>query len=108
MVAKKVSKKESPEGKSSGISSQSVRNNISIILGVFSVLISFIFPYIVAITGTLGVIFAYLEKGKVSKKSNLWAFILNIVGIFLAIILLTISLVMVLFYSSSEWMGGTL
>lgn len=78
----------------------SAKNNLSLILGVFSILISFIFPYIVAITGVLGLIFAYVEKGKVQRKANIWAFVLNVVGLFLAIVFLTISLVAILLYGS--------
>lgn len=100
MVKRKVSNKEASKGGESGLPNQSVKNNLSIILGVFSVLASFLFPYLVSITGVLGLIFAYLEKGKVSRKTNTWAFILNLVGVFLAIILLTISVVALLFFSN--------
>jgi hypothetical protein len=70
-----------------------VVNIVSIVLGSISIIISFIFPYFVAITGTLGVILAYVEKEKGSKKLNSWALILNIIGIFLAILILSIALV---------------
>jgi hypothetical protein len=106
MVAKKISRKESGKETSANMPVQSVKNNVSIILGVLSILISFVLPYGVAITGVLGLIFAYIEKGKVSKRSNLWAFVLNLVGVFLAIVVLTVSFLAVLLYSSQLNLTG--
>lgn len=69
-----------------------VQNIISIVLGSCSIVASFFIPYVVAVTGVLGIIFAYMQKGKGQAKANRWAFILNVVGIFLAIVLLTLAL----------------
>lgn len=107
-MRKKVSKKEPSKGGDSKLENQSVKNNISLILGVFSILISFIFPYIIAITGILGLIFAYNEKGKVQRKANMWAFILNLIGLFLAVVFLTVSLVAVLLYGSDLNLAGAI
>ena len=107
-MEKKASKKLPLKGGSLKLEIQSARNNVSLILGVLSILISFIFPYLVAISGVLGVIFAYVEKGKVSRKANLWAFTLNLIGLFLAIVLLTISLVAVLLYGSELNLAGVI
>ena len=87
MVKKKVSKKVVNKN------SQNPKNTISIVLGALSVIFSFVLPYFVVITGVLGIVFAYVEKGNVSKKLNLWAFVLNLVGLALAIVFLTFALV---------------
>ncbi len=100
MAMKKLSKKDSVRELSQKSEKQSVKNNVSIILGVLSVLLSVFAPYFVAITGVLGIIFAYVEKGRVPRRSSTWAFVLNLVGIFLAIIILTISFFAVLYYGS--------
>jgi len=71
-------------------------NIIAIILGGISVIFSFFAPYIVMITGILGVIFAYVKKGKGHEKSNAWAFVLNVIGLFLALLMLTLSIITVI------------
>ncbi len=75
------------------------KNILSIVLGSISIILAYFMPYIVAITGILGVIFAYTEKGKGARKLNIWAFVLNLVGLFLAIIFLTLSLVTIMYLS---------
>lgn len=110
MVTKKVSKKTSQKvvSKKSEVSpkyskdSKDVKNVVSIVLGAISIVFAFFFPYGVAITGVLGTIFAYTEKGKVSKKASLWALILNLIGIFLAIIILSLSFIALLAISSGQ------
>ncbi|MBS3084992.1 hypothetical protein J4411_03725 [Candidatus Pacearchaeota archaeon] len=106
MVGKLVSAKGVHKVGSSGLPVQSVKNNISIIFGALSVLISFLIPYAVAIIGVVGIILAYTEKGKVLRKSNLWAFVLNVVGLFLAILFLTLSLVALVLLNGSEILNG--
>ncbi len=75
---------------------RNIKNTISIILGLISLAAAYLIPYIVAVTGVLGIIFAYTEKGKAPRKQNTWAFVLNLIGLFLAIIFLTISLVVLI------------
>lgn len=98
MVSKKVGKKVvkkriSSEEKTVTISKFKSMNITSVVLGGLSVVFGILLPYVVGITGTLGIIFAYIYKDKKYKKLNQWAFILNIIGIFLAIVILTLSIV---------------
>ena len=73
-----------------------IYNIIAIVLGGISIILSFFIPFLVGITGILGLIFAYVQKEKGSRKLNLWAFIINLIGVFLAIIILMISLIVIL------------
>jgi len=84
-------KKEEPKKRNN------VKNIISIILGAVSILASFFFPYIVLLTATVGIIFAYVEKGKGFEKSNIWAFVLNLIGFVfaLAIVILAIAAIII-------------
>ncbi len=82
-------------------SSRDVLSITSIIMGVVSIIFAFFIPYLVGITGILGAVFAYVKKGKNSKKLNLWGFVLNMIGLFLAIIMLTISLLAVMMQNLS-------
>lgn len=97
MAKKKVVKKESNPSKVN-----ETKNIVSIVLGSISILISFLVPYFVAILGTVGIIFAYTEKGKSSKKLNTWAFVLNLVGFFLAILFLTLSLLAIIYVGMAQ------
>lgn len=99
MAKKKVVKKEV---KNSEPKKKETKNIISIILGSISIIISILVPYFVAITGTLGIIFAYVEKGKGSKKLNTWAFVLNLIGLFLAIVFLTLSLLTIIYLGMAQ------
>ena len=68
------------------------KNIFSIILGGISILISWILPYLIIVTGTIGIILAYSEKGKNSAKLNKWGFILNLIGLVLGLIFLTLTM----------------
>ena len=78
-MAKRVMKKNSK---------RETKNIVSIVLGGISILIALIFPYFSGLIATVGVILAYLEKGKSSIKLNKWAFILNVIAIVLSVVIL--------------------
>ena len=75
------------------LSKSKAMNVTSVVLGGLSIVFGFLFPYVVGVTGILGLIFAYVYKDKRYKKLNRWAFVLNLIGIFLAILILTLSIV---------------
>lgn len=64
------------------------KNIISIVLGSFSIIAALLLPYFSGLIGCVGLILAYLEKGKSSIKLNKWAFILNMIAIVISIIIL--------------------
>lgn len=99
MAKKKVVRKEA---KNSESKNKETKNIVSIVLGSISILISFLVPYFVAILGTVGIIFAYTEKGKSSKKLNTWAFVLNLIGFVLAIFFLTLSLLAIIYLGMAQ------
>ena len=112
MVTKKIAKKKVTEKKPSSkkvektvsFSKAKSMNIISVILGGFSIVAAFFFPYIVGFTGLLGVILAYVRKGDSFKKLNRWGFVLNVIAIFLAILVLTLS--MIAFYMLLQQNGS--
>ncbi len=75
-------------------------NIIAIILGALSLPLAFMLPPLVGITGILGIIFAYVKKGENFRKSNTWAFVLNLTSLFIAIIMLTLWVVGIILFSS--------
>lgn len=78
-MVKKVVKKSSHK---------ETKNIIAIVLGGLSILVALLFPYFSGLVASVGVILAYLEKGKSSIKLNKWAFILNVIAIVLSVVIL--------------------
>lgn len=75
-------------------------NIIAIILGALSLPLAFILPPLVGVTGILGIIFAYVKKGENFRKSNTWAFVLNVISLFISIIMLLLWVIGIILFSS--------
>ena len=93
VVKKAVKKTSTQKEEIVKLSKSKAMNVTSVVLGGLSIVFGFLFPYVVGVTGILGLIFAYVYKDKRYKKLNRWAFVLNLIGIFLAILILTLSIV---------------
>ena len=117
-MAKKVVKKKlskvSKEDYELKLDKSKVMNIISVVLGGLSILFVlslFLFhtfgiaPYLSAVAGILGVIFAYAYKDSKHKKLNRWGFILSLIGIFLAIVVLVLSVISFYYFLKS---GGNI
>jgi len=87
--------------KKGGKKKSEAKNIISIILGSISIIISWFLPYIIFITGTIGIILAYTEKGKSSKKLNVWGFVLNLIGLALGLFFLTLTLLFLVYLGNN-------
>ncbi|MDD5015376.1 MAG: hypothetical protein PHW73_09845 [Atribacterota bacterium] len=75
-------------------------NIIAIVLGALSLPLAFVLPPLVGVTGILGIIFAYVKKGENFRKSNTWAFVLNVISLFIAIIMLLLWVIGIILFSS--------
>ena len=81
MVKREVKKKDSYK---------ETKNIVSIVLGSISIIFAFLFPYFSGLVACVGLILAYLEKGKSSIKLNKWAFILSVIAIVVSFIMLVL------------------